>query len=227
MPTLASTPQKSYSRLLKALWREGLEEPEVYLWGKDLGDVRFRGFAFTMDEHDHDSPIKPLPDRPSLRLLNELWEDQRIACVKSRQMLVSWFCVSRILHDCYRPGRRWLVTCKKEEDADALLERMWVQHRNVPELVRPKAKRSYGKLVIAHDGAESRIQAAAQNSDDPRSYTFSGIWIDEASHTDNVADLVASSGPTTMAGGKLVLTTTPNGKDYVYQLITDGGRLEL
>lgn len=210
-------------RVLEALWKKSLRDFPLYAWG--LED--FKGFAFTQDEHDHDNPIKPLPDRPHLRTLNDVYEDsQRLVLEKSRQLMVSWFFCSRILHDCFSPGRRWLVTCKKEEDADALLGRMWVQYQNIPEFLRPPAAKKEANLTIMHEGAESRIQAAAQNTDAPRSFTFSGIWIDEASFTDNIADLVTSAGPTAMAGGKIVLTTTPVGRDYVYGLLTDHGRLE-
>lgn len=212
-------------RLYEALWRKALKDFEFYAWGR--GD--FRGFAFTLDEHDAAEPLKHLPDRPQLRVVNEVYEQaQRLGVVKSRQLMVSWFFCTRFLWECFNPGRRFLVCCKREEDADALLARMWTQYEQIPQFLRPQAVRKEAHIIVKHpNGGESRIQAAAQNTDAARSFTFSAVWVDESAFTDNLADLVAGAGPTTMNGGKLVLTTTPNGREYTYNLITDGGRVAL
>ena len=212
---------------LRALWQLSMRDFPLYAWGS--GD--FTGFAFTNDEHDPDSPVKPLPDRPHLRTLNDLYEQsQLLVLLKSRQLMVSWFFDSRILHECLSPGRRWLVCCRLEAAADHQLERMWTQYTHLPEHLRPPATRTECNIVIHHPEKDSRIQAAAQNTDAPVSYTFSGMWVDEATRTDNVRDLVAAGAPTVMGGGKLILTGTPVGKDPTFDLLADrnenGRRLE-
>lgn len=213
----------SDARVLKALWTEALHDFKVYAWGQD----EYAGFAKTLDEHDPDDPIKPLPDRPHLRALNELYDHhQRLVLLKSRQMMVSWFFCTRILWEALHPGRRWLVCCRLEGAADALLERMWAQYNQIPESLRPPATRKETLITIQHGtGLESRIQAAAQNTDVARSFVFSGVWIDESAFTDNLADLVASCGPTTQGGGRLILSSTPNGREYSWNLLTDDGRI--
>lgn len=206
-------------RLLEALWRKAVKDFPFYAWGQN----DFQGFAFTQDEHDEDNALKHLPDRESLRALNWLYENSdMLVMLKSRQLMCSWFFSSRILWECFQPGRRWLVCCRLEEAADHQLSRMWTQYQQIPDFLRPKATRKEANIVIHHpNGAESRIQAAAQNTDAPVSYTFTGVWIDEAPKTDRVQELVATAAPTTMAGGRLILTGTPVGKDPVYDLLCD------
>lgn len=212
-------------RDLAGLWKLALRDFPVYAWG--LGN--FQGFAFTQDEHD-ESGVKHFPDRPHLRALNDLYEQsQMLVLLKSRQLMVSWFFDTRILHDCLKPGRRWLVACRMEDAANHQLSRMWLQYQHIPEFLRPPATRKESLISIHHEnGADSLIHAAAQNTDAPVSYTFSGVWVDEATRTDRVRELVATAAPTTMAGGRLVLTGTPVGKDAVYDLLCDasanGGR---
>jgi len=220
---------KQTLQLLRGLWTEAMQDREVYLWGKDLGTHKFEGFAFTQDEHDDLHPVKHMPDRPHLRVASQLFDQsQKLICYKSRQLMLSWFFASIILHECLRtPGRRWLVSCKKEEDANELLLRMLLQYNQIPSFLPPKLKAKYCLLTIHHpNGVNSTIEAAAENADDPRSKTYSGIWVDESSFTVNLSELLAAAGPTTMGGGKLVLTSTPNGRDYGYELLTDKGRLE-
>lgn len=205
-------------RLYEALWHKAVKDFEFYAWGK--GD--FKGFAFTNDEHDEDS-LKHLPDRPHLRKLNEIYElSHMLVLLKSRQVMCSWYFSSRILWESFHPGKRWLVCCRLESAADHQLSRMWTQYQQIPDFLRPKATRKENHITIHHPGgADSHIQAAAQNTDAPVSFTFSGVWVDEAPKTDRVQELVATAAPTTMAGGRLILTGTPVGKDPIYDLLCD------
>jgi hypothetical protein len=204
-----------------------------------FGDDRQHGFVLTVDEHDEDNPVKPLPDRPHLRVLMDLWSDSQLLIIaKSRQVMVSWGCMSAIGWEVLHPGRQWAVCCRKFEDADALLERLWGVLQRIP-LTRQETnqrcrlwngtaiERKQGLITVWHEGAPSRVLALAEDSDAPRSRTFSGILIDEAAFTSNLDSLYAAAKPTTMAGGKLVLGSSPNGRGLFYDLLTDSGRVAL
>ena len=224
------TPQsvaRSYSKkeeLLRVMWQRALADPEVYLFG----DRMQRGFVKTVDEHDQANPVKPFPDRPHLRVLNQLWtQSQQLLIPKSRQLMVSWFCMARASWEIMHPGQQWAVTCKKFDDANSLLERCWLIIQNIPEPLRPKAIRKEGLIKIEHETAPSTLLALSQDSDSPRSRTFSGIILDEAAFTDNLDKLYTSARPTVQGGGKLIMVSTPNGRDLFYNLATDNGRLEL
>lgn len=201
-----------------------MEDSAVFLFG----DEEQHGLVTTMDEHDEEHPIKDFPDRPHLRVLNDLGtESQQLVIGKSRQMLVSWWCLARILWEVLHPGRRWAVMCKKFEPADGLLERMWGIYLRLPPM-KPKATRKQGVITIFHpNGANSQVLAFAEDSDAARSQTFSGILVDEAAFTRNLSAAYVGAKPTTMAGGKLWLVSSPNGRGLFVDLLTDSGRIEV
>ena len=198
----------------------------VYLFG----DQHQKGLVYTNDERDKVNPVKPYPDRPHLRFFAGLWEDPNVdnlVVVKSRQLMLSWGGAAHFSWEAEKPGQRFLISCKKLDDADALLERIWFIRERIPNPLRAPATRKEGLITIHHELAPTYIHAAAQDTESARSYTFSRAWVDEASFTDNLSDFLAALTPTTMNGGKLLLTTTPNGRDTIYRLASDNGRLEL
>lgn len=211
---------------LSAIWTRSLEDPHRYLFGDDLQV----GLVTTVDEHDVENPVKPFPDRPHLRTLTDLWlPSQQMAVGKSRQMMVSWWAMALVSWELWHPGRQWAVICRRFDDSDALLERcVGIMSRvAIPEGIRPKFVRKQGSIKVMHDSAPSQVLALAQDSDAPRSRTFSGMVVDEAAFTDNLEALYTAAKPTVMSGGKLVLVSSPNGRGLFHRLLTDSGRLEL
>jgi hypothetical protein len=214
----------SLQPVLDALWQRAMDDPVVFLFGDD----RQAGLVTTVDEHDHAAPVKPLPNRPHLLGLTRLWEEShQLVIAKSRQMMVSWWGMAMIAWEVMHPGRRWAVTCRKFDDADALLERMWGILQRIPKQLRPPMVRKEGTITVMHPDAPSQVLAVAQDSDAPRSRTFSGIWVDEAAFTDDLNKLYAAAKPTVMSGGRLVMVSSPNGRGLFYDLLSDHGRLEL
>lgn len=210
--------------LLQAMWDRAMKDPHIFLFGDELQN----SMVYTLDEHDADKPVKPLPDRPHLRVMTDLWvQSQKLIIAKSRQMMVSWHAMSMIVWAILRPGRQWGVACKKFEDADALLSRGWHIIEQLPLALRPKATRKEGLIRVEHDLASSQVMAFAQDSAAPRSRTFSGMLIDEGAFTDNLDKLYTASLPTVQAGGQLVIVSTPQGRGLFYDLISDNGRLAL
>ena len=220
--TLDLAKLKEAAQLVK---KRAWEDPHVYLFG----DQYQRGLVKTLDEHDFDNPVKPLPDRPPLRALTDWWmEEQQLIIAKSRQLMISWGCLSLINWECWHPGRLWGVTCKRFDDADGLLGRIYHIYQNVPKGIRPKVEKKKGVLTVSTDaGPPSTIMALSQDSDAPRSRTFSGLYIDEAAFTDNLSWLYASAKPTVQGGGKVVLTSSPNGVGFFTDLLTDTGRIDI
>jgi hypothetical protein len=201
-----------------------MEDPEVFLFGNDVQ----AGLVSTLDEHDAANPIKPLPDRPHLRALTKLWvPTQQLVVAKSRQMMASWLSMALILWEVYHPGRKWGVACRLFDPADALLERMWGIHERIPRSLRPAATRKQGSITVKHDAADSLVLAFAEDSDAPRSMTLSGLLVDEAAFTDSLESLYGAAKPTTMSGGKLVLISSPSGRNLFYNLLTDNDRITL
>lgn len=223
-PAAAPTGPSRLDEALQEVRAVYLSDPKVFLFGNET----YKGLVLTQDEHDKTAPVKPIPPRPHLLQLCDLWvASSQLIVMKSRQMMLTWGVGSLILWEAWTPGQRWLVSCKKFDDADEILNRIMGIHERTPEFLRPKAVKKEGLITFQHGNVKSFIQAAAQDSEAARSRTYSGIYIDEASYTDNVGKMITASKPTTMAGGKVVMVTTPNGKDAIYNILTDNGRLEL
>ncbi|MGH7868624.1 MAG: hypothetical protein ACREP9_13600 [Candidatus Dormibacteraceae bacterium] len=206
------------------LWSWYMENYENFLWGND----KLYGLVKTVDEHDPSGGPKAFPDRPHLRVLGELLNtEDLVAVAKSRQMMVSWLCMSLVLFEALHPGRRWGVLCKQFASADDLLERAWAIYENIPISLRPKATRKQGLITVLHQNNPSRIHAFSQDSDEARSKTYSGLLIDEAAFAEHLEAVITAARPTVTGGGKLWLVSTPNFKEYFHTLLSDNGRIDL
>ncbi len=155
-------------------------------------------YYWTSDEHEQDSPEKPLihgepwidphtlmPMRELeggvddfLRYIAALWAQEPLFAVpKSRQLRMSHLMVG--LHGwlaAFHPGQLVAIQSKKFEDADALLGRLHtslrIQKRRYPHIQWPSWSRTTGRIVFPHN---STIMAIAQGASKARSYTFSAI----------------------------------------------------
>lgn len=211
---------------LQTIWDRAVSDLTFFLWG----DGKLPGLCFTLNEQDQTGqPIQRFPDKQYLRKVVKLYqENQMLLIFKSRQLLLTWVMCAIVLHDCLRPGRRWLHICKKFDSADANLERMWTIYKKLPEAFRPKAERKQGFIIIKHEAADSIIQASAQNSAEARQYTFSGAWVDEGAFAEDIQETHTALVPTIQGGGRFIMTTTPNGKgEYFYNLATEEGAIKL
>lgn len=221
----------SLETALVQMWKDNVKDPYTFLFGSPTKV----GMVKTLDEHDQEQPIKFLPDRPHLRELTRLAEESPLLAIgKSRQLMVSWWGMAYLGWALQTPGRRLGVMCRKFELADILLDRMWgVQQRiPIPEKIgktriRPRAVRKEGVISVQHPGgADSICMALAQDSDAPRSLTFSKLWVDEAAFTDSLDAVLQAAMPTVMAGGQIILASSPNGRGEFYNILCDYGRLE-
>lgn len=221
---------------LQQVWNRAVADLSFFLWGDgtreadEPGGFNLPGLAWTLNEQDQTGqPIQRFPDKRYLRELVHLYETERLLLIfKSRQLMCTWLMCAVVLHDCLKPGRRWLHICKKFDSADANLERMWTIYKKLPEAFRPKAERKQGFIIIRHPEADSVIQASAQNSAEARQYTFSGAWVDEGAFAEDIEETHTALVPTIQGGGRFVMTTTPNGKgEYFYQLATEEGAIKL
>lgn len=202
-----------------------MEDLPTFLWGIP---GKSKGLVWTMNEHASltESPKQRLPDRPYLRTLVEGWTEEELLLIfKSRQMMVTWVYSAAYVWRCLHEGRRVLHVCKKEGAADANLERMMFIYNHLPDPFKPKATRKQALITFMHEDGNSTIQAASQTTDDARQFTFSDIWVDEAAFTPNFAEIHGAAMATIKGGGRFLATSTPNGKEHMFKLAIDGGRI--
>lgn len=185
------------------------------------------GFVLTTDEHDEANPTKVLPDKDYLRLLAYTWVHRDLFIVpKSRQLMVSWLFCSIAAHNVIaRSKQRMGFISKKEEDADALIERVRTILDNLPHgrLLIPQYKRISNELSSPSTG--SSIHAMNQEAKGLRSYTWSWLWSDETAFAEQADEMFTAGMAAVKGGGRMTSVSTPNGQDTFWGLVTDGGRI--
>ncbi|MFW6086765.1 MAG: hypothetical protein ACODAG_06135 [Myxococcota bacterium] len=156
-------------------------------------------FYWTTDEHERESPEKPLFHGPKLidnetlmptreldgseddylRFVALAWEREPLLAVpKSRQLRLSHLMMG--LHGwlgMFHRGQKVAVQSKKFEDADALLGRLDnsldILARKFPTIPWPEHTRKEGRILWP--AANSVMVAIAQGAEKTRSYTYSAI----------------------------------------------------
>lgn len=81
-------------------------------------------YVVTKDEHDHNKPVKRVPDKAALRFIaDEMQHGEDIQCfAKSRQLMISWLlCAKAVWMALYHPHSRTCFQSKKLEDAAGMI----------------------------------------------------------------------------------------------------------
>lgn len=198
-------------------------------WGliqKSFPYFLFR-YCRTRDEHDPTVYAKRVPLKAYLReIAMALQLEKRLAIPKSRQMLVSWtVCAFVLWVTLTRDHALCFVQSKKEEDADALLGRLydlyvrldgWLRKEN-PVNPSKDGQRMYCHMIFpwtrerveAHARARgekpeyqivgterARVWAIPQGPDVLRQYTATLILSDEDAFQERAGDAFKAAAPT-------------------------------
>ena len=190
-------------------------------------------FTHTMDEHDPTTLYKRFPKKAMYRVITRVWFETDVLFIeKSRQIMMSWIMAALFLWDSLtKKARRGVNQSKKQEDADAILDRQrHIYEGLVPYLPffkeaggLPQIKMTGDKLgttsQLSFPENKSSITSIPQGPDILRSYTFSWIFSDEINHQPKARAGYAAAMPTTGGGGKWVGGGTPNGKQFAYYMM--------
>jgi len=196
--------------LQRALKEAALEDPVFFL----------KKCVVTIDEHDQDNPYKPLPDKEYLWKIVETWQKHNLILIaKSRQMMITWLMVALHVWLALHEARKIFFVSKKEVDADALKERAVFIVKHLPEWIRPRYRPKY--CLLEFPDLNSQIVAVSQESDALRQYTASAILFDEMAFADKAREIYVAAKPTIVGGGKFTGISSPNGKNFFYELCFD------
>jgi hypothetical protein len=185
-------------------------------------------FCYTQDEHwQHKglkSPYNLIPKKEYIHDICDVFQtEDLIAIEKTRQMMASWIFCGLALHDTmFKEGRRTFLISKKEKDANALIDRCKLIYSRLPPLFTEKYTRDPEKyLEMKWSKRNSILQGVPEGADQVRSYTSSLIIMDEASFQDKVEKVIESAQPSLAGGGKLIVISTPNGREAFYRICYD------
>jgi hypothetical protein len=160
-----------------------------------------RAWALTENAHSAtSSPFEPFPDDPHLYYLAQIWlREKRLLLPKSRQMTVTWLFIAISLWEAlFFPSRLTFVQSKKEEDADATLERAQVMYDHLPKFMRDWQPISGGRKTFCHmkfKRNRSHLWAIPQGADHVRQYTATGYLIDEMAFQEEMEKVLAAAAP--------------------------------
>lgn len=200
-------------------WQAALKNPWLFI----------SDFANTWDEHEKDGEIaicKPFPKRAMLRIICRAFVESHILFIeKSRQIMMSWDMAALFLWDSFHPSRRIFFQSKKDEDAQAILERSrhiydHLRQLGLPGL--PKAKMTAGKIgtakKLSFPAINSLIEAIPQGAGQSLSYTLSGIFGDEMNHQPKFEEGFEAMVPTLSSAGRGMFVGTPNGYTAAWRM---------
>ena len=179
-------------------------------------------YAYTFDETNLEEPVRRFPRKQYLLLmLQQMMRNQKVVVAKSRQVMISWLsCWFSLWFAISGNHRRVLIQSKKQEDADALLERVWHMYRLLPKWLKAgKAKPMTSRLKFFK--IHSEIKALPQGADNVRSYTPSLIFMDEVQLQDEAEGAYSAAQPMIRGGAKFLGVGTACGGTFLEKLYKD------
>lgn len=197
---------------------------KYFLWGDG---VRHDGYAWTVDPHDKDRPIKRLPKKDYLVEMADIWLKENLLLVpKSRQLLMSWlFCALYLWDTQFNYGRYTYFQSKKEEDADYLVQdRAGFILKHEPFYLWPKGfdpEKHISYCSIAFDSINSYIIGIPEGGDQIRSQVPSGLFSDEAAFQPEFEKAVGAVQACVKNGGKFTGVSSAN-EGYFCELVHEG-----
>jgi len=127
--------------------------------------------------------------------------------LKARQLGLSWLALAYYLHRIlFRPAYTLLIFSQRETEAIDLLDfRLKGMYERLPRWMQPGKATVDGKLDWQLPNGSA---AKAFSTTGGRSYTASGVLVDEADFIPDLDRLLNAVKPTTDAGGQLMLIST-------------------
>lgn len=190
-------------------------------------------------------PVKKFPRLKAFKTLAGILQRERfIAIAKSRQIMATWLVCSYLVWKCNFYEGLWCVVKSTNMDKSgwgmsttgeatlmgdlqALLSRCYFVYTNLPEELKVEVITSKRPALIKfchkRDGIEvpSIIRACSSNPEELRQFTINILFIDEAGFQKDARIAYASTIPGLAQNGQVILVSTPNGKEFFYNIVYD------
>jgi len=196
-------------------------------------------WAYTLDSHDPENPIKTFPEKEYIKILVDLWLTKPLLLIpKTRQLMMSWIFTALYLWDTqFHVGRLSFFQSKKADDADDLVKRAKFIYDHEPRFLKryyengsfhdlicnPQhgGQHTQGKFVLPQ--IYSEIRGIPEGGDIIRGYAASGIFEDEMAFQPESSDAYTAAKPTLSSIGRFTGVSTAEDStffdDMVYDLI--------
>jgi hypothetical protein len=149
----------------------------------------------TKDEQDPMVPYKPVPMRPYMPIVRDLFNREPVLFIeKSRSMMISWVTTALVLHQIMTQQPNKAVLWAQDQDRAVILRdyawTLWDQQDDILKalypVVRPKDRQSFDRLELARGG--SIVALPGKDPNKIRGEHPSILLMDEAAFIENGAE---------------------------------------
>lgn len=173
--------------------------------------------------HDAGAAVVPFAPWPAqLRVLDAMARERLLIFLKARQLGVSWLTCAFVLHQCLtHPAQTWLLFSQGQLEANELIRRVGFLHDHHVDRARfPALRKGNTDEWAWANGSRVRSLAATQRAG--RSFTASGVVLDEFAFMQWGPTVLAAVKPTIDAGGKLFIISSADGSGTPYHQLWAG-----
>lgn len=150
------------------------------------------------------------------RVLGLLAEKRLLIILKARQLGISWLACAYVLSEVTtKPGRTWLLYSQGQGEANELIRRIAFMYANHAERSRLPALVTENTTELEWSN-RSRIISLPATRKAGRSFTASGVLLDEFAFMAWGKQLLDAVKPTVDGGGKLFIISTADGNGTPY-----------
>lgn len=194
-------------------------------------------WAYTLDVHDSDNPIKLFPKKEYIEIIVKIWFKNPLLLVpKSRQMMMTWIFVCLYLWDTqFHKGKLTFFQSKREDDADDLIKRAKFIWDHEPKFLKrsyerkqfsvlecnPQHKGQHVSCKMMFPSIHSEIRGIPQGGDIIRMHTASGILSDEMGFQPEAKAAYVAAKPTLSANGRFTGVSTAEDNSFFEGLVFD------
>lgn len=194
-------------------------------------------WAFTLDTHDTNEPIKAFPEKEYIKIIVDIWLKNNLLLVpKSRQMMMSWLFIALYLWNTqFYHGKLNFFQSKKAEDADDLIKRAkfiydhepkflkrYIENNKFHELkVNPQHGGQHTQGKMTFPDINSEIRGVPEGGDIVRMHTLSGILSDEMGFQPEAKAAYVAAKPTISSGGRFTGVSTAEDNTFFQELVFD------
>lgn len=150
--------------------------------------------------------------KSQIRLINTLFENDRVIILKARQLGISWCACGYALWQClFRDNQLILLYSQGQDEANELLNRIKFLYQNLPDSLKQFLpiidSENTENLVFKN---RSRIKSLPATKRSGRGFTANLVILDEAAFLSFPEELYSALKPT-VEKGKLLILSTANG----------------
>lgn len=165
-------------------------------------------------------PFAPWPAQ--LGVLDEMERERLLVFLKARQLGISWLTCAFTLHQCVtQQAQTWLLFSQGQLEANELIRRVGFLHDHHQDRARFPALVKDNTDEWAWSNG-SRIRSLPATKRAGRSFTASGVVLDEFAFMLWGPTVLAAVKPTIDAGGKLFIISSADGNGTPYHQLWTG-----